>query len=519
VSARRSLLLALAAIVALRAALLVCSQHWLCGDEATVGVMARHILEAGERPIFAYHEHYNGGSALTAYLATIPFSLWGDTEWALKLVPFALSLLALVVTALWVRAARGDRAALLCVLVYGTSVWLMKWNFDARGGYIECQSLLALVFWILHRGNVDPEGDGAASAALLGLLCGIGFYLFPLFLPAVIAAGLLVLARSWRRGVLVPCVAWVLGLAAGTAPLVLFQGDTAPLAADAGMLAERVGVAPVVFLRTLVHHLPAALAYDNLDNVPALRLVPNGIEFLLLVTGVAAALVLRRGRMREGSPTSVSMPSLELTLAAYIAVYLLLYSLHPLAGEESRHLLFLDPALSVLAGLGLSSLLSMPRSALRTASLALCCVAALNRAVQHARLMADDGVYGPLGRSEPGDADRILAFLDAHGVRHLMSEDWDLSWRVVFRSHERITSTHSDLWLRRLLKDYVTRQGDAYALVVEPGNPGRTHIHEVLHRYGVDAPRRIAGRDVYLLSRGLRSPGDVREAWGEKSTE
>lgn len=121
-----------------RIALLAVSQHSVCGDEAAVGVMAKHILEQAEHPVFAWHEHYNGGAALTAYLATIPFGLFGMTERGLKLVPLAFSLAALPLVYRLVRSARDARAALLATLLYGTCVALLKWSFDARGGYAEC---------------------------------------------------------------------------------------------------------------------------------------------------------------------------------------------------------------------------------------------------------------------------------------------------------------------------------------------------------------------------------------------
>ena len=67
-------------------AVLLTSQKYADGDEAVVGIMARHILTKGERPVFFYGQPYGGGAAIEAYLATIPFAIFGPSSIALKSV-------------------------------------------------------------------------------------------------------------------------------------------------------------------------------------------------------------------------------------------------------------------------------------------------------------------------------------------------------------------------------------------------------------------------------------------------
>ena len=57
----------------------------LDADESIVGLMAMHIAEGREFPVFFYGQHYLG--ALESYLAAMGFAVWGPSPMALRLVP------------------------------------------------------------------------------------------------------------------------------------------------------------------------------------------------------------------------------------------------------------------------------------------------------------------------------------------------------------------------------------------------------------------------------------------------
>jgi len=60
------------------------------GDEAIVGLMARHILVDGARPIFFYGQAYMG--SLDAYLVAAGFTLFGEQIWVIRLIQTVLYL-------------------------------------------------------------------------------------------------------------------------------------------------------------------------------------------------------------------------------------------------------------------------------------------------------------------------------------------------------------------------------------------------------------------------------------------
>ena len=168
-------LLALSAVLlaalALRLYLLAGPQTELEGDEAIVGLMARHILQ-GERPLFYYMQPYMG--SLEAYLAAGVFALLGSSTLALRLVPLAAALLfTSLVFATGYRIGGLAAAVLSAAYVAVPPAFLALWSLKARGGYIEIlalgQLLILLALRIGKRRSVLLW-----EAALLGLLSGVG---------------------------------------------------------------------------------------------------------------------------------------------------------------------------------------------------------------------------------------------------------------------------------------------------------------------------------------------------------
>ncbi|MPZ13226.1 MAG: hypothetical protein GEU73_02155 [Chloroflexi bacterium] len=130
--------------LALRLVVIASPLGWLEGDEAVVGLMARHILYDGERPVFYWGQNYMG--ALEAYAAALAFALLGPTTFALKLVPtlFSVGFIGLSYTV----AARlfGRGPALLTALYLAVPpTMLAVWSTKPRGGYAELLFLGELV--------------------------------------------------------------------------------------------------------------------------------------------------------------------------------------------------------------------------------------------------------------------------------------------------------------------------------------------------------------------------------------
>src|SRR5215471_9947132 len=76
--------------LALRLAIIASPLGEIDGDEAVVGLMARHIAFLGERPVFYWGQPYLG--SLEAFTAAPLFRVFDSSTLLLKLVPTAYSL-------------------------------------------------------------------------------------------------------------------------------------------------------------------------------------------------------------------------------------------------------------------------------------------------------------------------------------------------------------------------------------------------------------------------------------------
>jgi hypothetical protein len=211
---RRAFWLGLGAIalaaLALRVAVIYSPLGELDGDEAVVGLMARHIAFLGERPVFYYGQPYLG--SLEAFSTAPLFVLFNSSTVALKIVPTIYSLGFLGLSALVARRLFGSGPALATAvyLAIPPSMWAV-WSTKARGGYAELLFLGEALFLItLALG----ESSSRRLAALWGLVAGLAFWTHLLAIVYLLPAVVYLLLRrrfTWRLP--------ELGLAAGGAVL------------------------------------------------------------------------------------------------------------------------------------------------------------------------------------------------------------------------------------------------------------------------------------------------------------
>jgi hypothetical protein len=212
---RAPLVAALALAVLARVFLVAHTGAMLDGDEALVGIQAEHILR-GERPTYFYAQPYMG--SLEAYLVAGVFWLaGGPSPWALRAVPIALSLALVALT--WRLAwallpARGRATPLLAglaaLLAAAPPLYVAVAELRTWGGQIEMYvlSLALLLGTVRLRQRLRAgmrSGELAWRVAVLGLLVGLGLWVNPLIVYALVACAVWVplpLALSplrWRE--------------------------------------------------------------------------------------------------------------------------------------------------------------------------------------------------------------------------------------------------------------------------------------------------------------------------------
>ncbi|MFI5274473.1 MAG: hypothetical protein ACHQ4H_15695 [Ktedonobacterales bacterium] len=222
-----ALLVALGA--ALRLALSAAGWPATNSDEATIGLMARHIAYGGAHPVFFYGNDYMG--AFEAYLAAPLFRLFGPSVMTLRLATVLL-FAGFAVCTYALAAALYDRwLALIAVFVLalGSREIIFREVF-AAGGYPETLFFGALLFLLAfgcaRSCAVQPterRGWRLAGYAAWGLVAGLALWSDPVVLTYVAASAALLAVgcrrELWPRG----GVAALAGLALGGLPVILYN--------------------------------------------------------------------------------------------------------------------------------------------------------------------------------------------------------------------------------------------------------------------------------------------------------
>ncbi|NMB53192.1 MAG: hypothetical protein GYA15_00695 [Leptolinea sp.] len=168
-------------------------------DEAITGLMARHILQ-GERPIFFYGQAYMG--SLDAFLTAGLFRLLGEGILPIRIVQMILYTCTIITTACLGQKLTGTwKAGLIAALLMAIpAVNVTLYTTVSLGGYGEALLISNGAFLCVM--NLSPSDSTTRKSlliGLLGLLAGLGFWVFGLTLVATLPAMAFCLAFLWRQ--------------------------------------------------------------------------------------------------------------------------------------------------------------------------------------------------------------------------------------------------------------------------------------------------------------------------------
>lgn len=203
-------------------------------DEGIVGLMAKHIVEGRDWPIFFYGQDYLG--ALEAYCVATVFALFGVGALGLHLVPFLFSIGILVSLYRFVARRYSIAAARWATaLVAVAPAYFMQWTLKARGGFVEHVLLLLVALSLFCRVYLDHDRRWI-TAVVYGFVCGVALWVNQLaFGYLAVMAGLLLLDRSDRRSLGVMAGGFVVG-----SSLLLAYNVTHPLATARALVRKAV---------------------------------------------------------------------------------------------------------------------------------------------------------------------------------------------------------------------------------------------------------------------------------------
>jgi len=197
-----------------RALLIIHTQGVIDGDEALVSIQAQHILR-GELPIYFYGVPYLG--SLEAYLVALVFAVAGSSVWALRAESTLLSLVIIWLT--WrLAAALADVAQLPPFPAYARQRFMLVAALLAAvfplydtvleirtfGGYVETFVLMLLLLLAALR-LTQRWCAGASKRELawrwagIGFIVGLGLWVDPLIISAIVVAALWIIGYCLRE--------------------------------------------------------------------------------------------------------------------------------------------------------------------------------------------------------------------------------------------------------------------------------------------------------------------------------
>jgi len=170
-------------------------------DPAVVALMARHMAELKEFPVFFYGQAYMG--SLEPMASAWMVRLMGPTGFAVSLGPVWFAAGALFFLWRWARDAAGPWGGVAAMLAgcFGPAVYF-QFQMAPRGGYMVALCVNAFALWSASRIAAqlrDGDNVGWGRFLLLGFVAGVGMWSNLIVVPALGVAALLIAhGMHWR---------------------------------------------------------------------------------------------------------------------------------------------------------------------------------------------------------------------------------------------------------------------------------------------------------------------------------
>lgn len=419
-------LAALAAIALVsRLPQLVSPDLLLDGDECILGLMAKHLAEGREFPIFFYGQRY-GLAVVETPLAALSFLLLGVSAVPLKLAMLVLWLAGVCLYFLAFSRPLGTRRSFWITLVL---VLMPAWavsSMKAWSGYLTAFTLTGALLWLLM--NADHKVVRYATA---GALTALLFLSQPSWLPGLVPVVLFLLWSPRKWSPWVACAGGVAGASAGLALIGVFgltgapESWTRPAAGNPELLRS----IPRVLKQLYVNLTGSYFLRSSVDPGPVTTAVAS--LWVAIVIGIAALQVYRLVTRNYLWWSHLLFAGVATTL---LANWLLLDARDP------RYLLSINVLIVFMAGLEFFDLIDRGRVP-RQRAVATAVVVLMLEAVSMAEFAHFSYMWWTNtadSRSETRTIDAVIDTMRLNGAAYAYSMNALLQWQIMFYSRESV---------------------------------------------------------------------------------
>jgi 4-amino-4-deoxy-L-arabinose transferase-like glycosyltransferase len=451
-------------------------------DEAIVGLMARHAAH-GRFWAFFWGQEYGGTQE--QLLAAPVVALAGARQWALRLVPVALTAVASWLVWRVGRRTVGEPAARLAAVVFwispGIYVW---WSIKPRGFY-EAQVVIGLAVLLLSLRLA--EHGSPRDAALLGFAIGLGIWASPHIAYFALPAMLWLLLRNWRllRYAGVAAGAMIVG----ALPWLYHNVGSGWRSFDSGHNASSYVDNLQVFFRT---SLPVTLGLRQANPV-GLSASITATHDTWIVPGLAVvayvALLAGFVWLCIRRPAGTELPIL---VAVFFPFIFAAQPFAPFTSTEPRYVYFLAPIVSLLLARALVAI------RLDVVGVVLFGVLSVTGSLSFVHLAE----RAPRDFFTPWNLSPLLTAIDRYHVRDVFAP-YNFAYRLTFLAQERVIATPIEgIGTRYPPYRSLVRKSASPAYAFVRDGPGDQYVAPALAGKQIGFRRFAAGRYVlYILDR------------------
>jgi len=427
------------------------------GDCAVTGLMALHISQLKEFPLYFWGAHYGG--TLSSYIAAVLFAVFGvsKTAGALSAILIAwLWIISLYTLASRVLSPAGALAVFLLCLF--PPVHILQYSMYFAPSYAEALACSGILFlFAARRLSARPMRPGLYYF-LAGAAAGFGLWLSPGVLPA--SAGVLIFfAAAEKKDFWKTCLPYFsIGVAVGYVPALAYNLEY-PYAAlyrlggrlfnlDRSFLGEPHKAA--VLAGKVIGKILAGP--QNLFKLPVSYMEAAGLlNLALLAASAALAVKEAAGRIKANifpAPADIAV--------VHTALFAAFYAFVLSAPAGFRYAVPLYAAAPLLLG----RLFELGRAHNRKmAALILAAVICVNIST----------VVNTLARKPLNDIDELAAHLERTGLKYAFS-DYETAYLVTFLTKEAVvvspTLNHADFFDRYPEYTRQVRSGSEPAFII-----------------------------------------------------
>jgi len=393
------------------------------GDESVLGLMAKHVAQGKEFPIFFYGQHY-ALATIEAGAGALGFLISGVNAASLKLSMLVLWTIGVLFSFLALSKILNVRRGFWITTVLVLNPAWAAWSMKAGGGYITSFTATAMLAWLL----VQPrERETILRWLVAGALTAIIYLSQPLWLPSVLPI-VFVMLVSRRR------LLWAAGYGAVACAAILLVRFATPAIVDTwggppignpNLLGSisRVGRQLYVYL-TGSYYLQWAI------DPPGPATIAFAVVWCVVLPALVLMQIYRLATRRYCFPSHVLFVSACSTL---VAEWILL------SARDARYLLPLGALLVPLAGIELADLMDhkiLPRSVVLGITAAMLVLGGLS--------MREFSEFNYLWKNSPDrwtEARRlqqVLGYLKVKDVTRVFSMNGLLDSQLMFYSNEQV---------------------------------------------------------------------------------